>query len=514
MKSNYWKYTSIALLVLFIGYAAGVASGRFLALDYLSTQVESRLVSGSTEGPVPFRPTDTEASRRTVSGPAFVPGTANGPGSFRGVVSEVLPTVVEISTVSIVRRQAPQGRSPFDFFFNPWDMNQPREQEFRQPGLGSGVIVRQDPGAVYILTNDHVVANAAEITVGLFDGRQFDAELVGGEPRLDLALLRVETEESVPVARLGDSDSLHVGDWVLAMGNPFGFESTVTAGIVSAIGRQVNPGSGIADFTDYIQTDAAINPGNSGGALVSTTGEVIGINTWIASRGGGSVGLGFAIPINQAMRAIEDFIQEGEVVFGWLGVSLTDSSNTSMRPLFDELELAGQQGALVTNIWRGSPAAEAGLRPGDMIIRIGNRRVVDARDTSRAVGNLAPGTATRFTVIRDGEEQSIMVTTERRRADVVEATDSLWPGITVFPIQAAEADASEDQIDGVRVVAVDQRSPAGHAGLRVGDIISGVDGTPVATVRDFYSAIAQTGTEVMFRIVRNGARISLGIEGL
>ncbi len=521
MKSKYWKYSSSILLLLFIGYAAGVVSGRFLALDQIADRVEAELVSSGSVLQVsgsPETPSGARALERRVQGypPGSMPdstsdgsgGFANGPGSFRDIADAVLPSVVEISTVSVVRRQAPQNRSPFDYFFNPWDMQPPGEQEFRRPGLGSGVIVRQDPGVVYVLTNDHVVANATEITVGLYDGREFEAELVGSEPRLDLALLSIETETQLPVAELGDSDSLHVGDWVLAMGNPFGFESSVTAGIVSAIGRQADPRSGVADFTDYIQTDAAINPGNSGGALVSTSGEVIGINTWIASQGGGSVGLGFAIPIDQALRAIDDFLEEGEVVFGWLGVSLADTSNEALEPLFESLDIADREGALVTNVWRGSPAAGAGIRPGDLIMQVGDRAVTDGRDTSRAVGNLEPGDETEFLILRDGREVRIRVTTERRRADVVEAADGLWPGFTVFPLPESES------MDGVVVVDVEQRSPAGHAGVREGDVITRVDGAAVDDIQDFYARLAEAGREVTFRILRGQAELSLGIGGL
>lgn len=518
MKSKYWKYSSIILLLLFIGYSAGVVSGRFLALDRITSRVETELissgsalrVSGSAETSSQSRAVDRTVQAYPSGSPSDSAsgGFANGPGSFRDVAAAVLPSVVEISTVSVVRRQAPQTRSPFDFFFSPWDRQAPGEQEFRRPGLGSGVIVRQDPGIVYVLTNDHVVANATEITVGLNDGREFEAELVGAEPRLDLALLSIETETQLPVAELGDSDSLYVGDWVLAMGNPFGFESSVTAGIVSAIGRQADPQSGVADFTDYIQTDAAINPGNSGGALVSTTGEVIGINTWIASQGGGSVGLGFAIPINQALGAIEDFLSEGEVVFGWLGVSLADTTNEALEPLFESLDMADRQGALVTNVWRGSPAARAGIRPGDLILQVGDRVVADGRDTSRAVGNLSPGDQTEFLILRDGQERRVTVTTERRSADVVEAADGLWPGFTVFPVPEPDA------MDGVLVVAVDGRSPAGHAGVREGDVITRVDGAPVDDVQEFYARLAGAGREVTFRILRGQAELTLGIAGL
>ena len=210
--------------------------------------------------------------------------------AFEAVAFDVQPVVVEINTVAVVRRNVPRSFSPWDFFF---DRNPPSEErELRRPGLGSGVIVRKDGRNVYVLTNDHVVGNASEISVRLHDGREFEATVVGRDSSLDLALISFRTSDDVPVARLGDSEDLRVGHWVLAIGNPLGFESTVTAGIISALRREPPDGARITSFTDYIQTDAAINRGNSGGALVNLEGEVVGLNTWIASQTGGSQGLG------------------------------------------------------------------------------------------------------------------------------------------------------------------------------------------------------------------------------
>ncbi|MEW5814884.1 MAG: trypsin-like peptidase domain-containing protein, partial [Spirochaetota bacterium] len=248
--------------------------------------------------------------------------------SFREIAAKVLPVVVEVDVVDVLKQNAPQFSSPFDFFFSPrQDENQnPQEREYKRYGLGSGVMIRKIGDKVYVLTNNHVVGQAEEIKVKLEDRRQFKAKIVGKDEKKDLALIVFETKENVPIAEMGDSSRLKVGDWVLAVGNPLGFESTVTAGIVSAVGRKSQLGSDVATFTDYIQTDAAINQGNSGGALVNLAGQVVGLNTWIASPSGGSIGIGFAIPINNAKKAIEDFISQGRIEYGWLGINIGDAA--------------------------------------------------------------------------------------------------------------------------------------------------------------------------------------------
>ena len=443
--------------------------------------------------------------------------TTAGPGSFRNVAARVLPTVVEVNTVEVIRQQLPRFRSPFDWFFDPWSRPELEEREFRRPGLGSGVIVRQNGGEAYILTNHHVVNGSDEIQVRLYDEREFSAEIVGSDERMDLALLRVSTRQSLPIADLGDSSQLHVGDWVLAIGNPFGFESTVTAGIVSALGRRPDPRSPIPDYTDYIQTDAAINPGNSGGALVSSSGEVVGINTWIASAGGGSVGLGFAIPINQAMRAIDNFLEEGEVIYGWLGVSLTDSGSEVGSRILEQLGIEETRGALVLNVYRDSPAARSGLRPGTLITAIGGNRVGSASEASRRVGDLAPGTRARFNIIFDGAERELTVDIARREAGTaMPAASDLWPGFIVTDIDddLRERHALAADRTGVVVTSVVTGSDADSAGIRAGDVIEAVNGSPTASIAEFYRLVGATDSEVAFTIRRGAARITVGFDGL
>ena len=443
--------------------------------------------------------------------------TTAGPGSFRNVAARVLPTVVEVNTVEVIRQQLPRFRSPFDWFFDPWSRPELEEREFRRPGLGSGVIVRQNGGEAYILTNHHVVNGSDEIQVRLYDEREFSAEIVGSDERMDLALLRVSTRQSLPIADLGDSSQLHVGDWVLAIGNPFGFESTVTAGIVSALGRRPDPRSPIPDYTDYIQTDAAINPGNSGGALVSSSGEVVGINTWIASAGGGSVGLGFAIPINQAMRAIDNFLEEGEVIYGWLGVSLTDSGSEVGSRILEQLGIEETRGALVLNVYRDSPAARSGLRPGTLITAIGGNRVGSASEASRRVGDLAPGTRARFNIIFDGAERELTVDIARREAgDAMPAASDLWPGFIVTDIDddLRERHALAADRTGVVVTSVVTGSDADSAGIRAGDVIEAVDASPIARIDEFYRLVGAADSQIAFTIRRGAARITVGFDGL
>ena len=276
---------------------------------------------------------------------------------FRTVAAATLPVVVEINTVSTVTREVPTN--PFSFFFGQPGQKGPQEQQYQQRGLGSGVMVARDRDTVYVLTNNHVAGEADEIEVVLSDGRKYTGSLVGTDDLMDLALVSFQTQDDIPIAQLGDSSSLEIGDWVFAVGNPLGFQSSVTAGIVSAKERSVTPQSGISGITSYIQTDAAINQGNSGGALVNLEGQVVGINTWIASRSGGSDGIGFAIPINMAQRAITDFIERGEVAYSWLGVMTGDPSDA----LRTDLGAPDSGGAFVYGVYDNSPAAEGGIQP-------------------------------------------------------------------------------------------------------------------------------------------------------
>lgn len=429
----------------------------------------------------------------------------------RTLAREILPVVVEVNVVNVVTQRLPGG-SPFDFFFgNPNQNNEPREREQRQQGLGSGVIVAQTDGKAYVLTNNHVAGDADEIEIVLHDGRSYQAELVGSDELMDLALISFETDEEVPVARLGDSSSLEVGDWVFAVGNPLGFESTLTAGIVSAKGRNPGPRSGMTGVTDYIQTDAAINRGNSGGALVNLDGEVVGINTWIASQSGGSIGLGFAIPVNNAKRAIGDFMTEGKVEYAWLGVQ-TGGVTEEMR---QAMGLEDREGAFVSSIFADSPAAESGIRPGDLITAVGDRRIANPTELIQAVAGLEPGNRVPFEIVRDGRDMTIRVRTASRanEEEIDSAATKVWPGLSALPLtdEVRERLTLEASAKGVVVSGVYPGSPAGSAGLQVGDVVVAINGRDVENLSDFYRELNRGAEEeVRFRIRRDGRVVLLG----
>jgi Do/DeqQ family serine protease len=375
------------------------------------------------------------------SSPALIPGDALAvaeglQNAFRSVADKVLPSVVEIKTVSVQRRQTPNFNGiPWEFFFGPRDgtPNQEQDREFRSAGLGSGIIVRQNKDTYYVVTNNHVVDGANEIKVATKDGKEYPAELVGKDSRRDLALVSFKTSDFFPLAVLGNSDDVRVGDWAIAMGNPLGeqFSFSVTMGIVSAVGRTGGPGGNINDF---IQTDAPINQGNSGGPLVNIRGEVIGINTWIASNnGGGSVGLGFSIPINNAKRSIDEFITSGNVNDGWLGVSLIDADKDTLQAL----ALDGKRGALVSQVFLGSPGEKAGIRPGDFVTHVDKREVRGMTALTQIVGDIRPGEKAVFTLIRDGSSRDFEVRIETRTDELAADSKKLWPGVHVVPLTDA-----------------------------------------------------------------------------
>jgi Do/DeqQ family serine protease len=431
--------------------------------------------------------------------------------SFRAVAQKVIPTVVEVDVVDVVK--APVMTNPFQFFFGPQGQNPaPKEQEYRQYGLGSGVIVRRDGNKVYVLTNNHVVGEAEEISVKLSDQRQFTAKLVGTDARKDLALVVFETKDSVPIAALGNSDELQVGDWVLAVGNPLGFSSTITSGIVSALGRHSMPGSNMASFTDYIQTDAAINQGNSGGALVNIYGEVVGINAWIASPSGGNVGLGFAIPINDAKKDIEDLLSKGKVEYGWLGAYIGNLP----QDLAADMKLEGVNGAFVSNIFKDSPADKAGLQPGDYVTALNGITIDNANQLLQMVGNLRPGERARFELIRSGTPMTLTarIVARGEESEISKQANRVWPGLYITDVNQDIRKSLElpNSKDGVVVAAVEQGSASAVAGLRQGDVIESVNGRGVKNVADFYSVInTKKNTELSFRIFRQGVELVVGL---
>ncbi len=348
-------------------------------------------------------------------------------------------------------------QDPFKDFFERFFGDQiPRD--YRQQSLGSGFVIDKDG---FILTNNHVVENTEEIKVKLADKREYDAKIVGRDTKTDLALIRIESDHPLVPLALGDSDKLYVGDWVIAIGNPFGLEATVTAGIVSAKYRDIGAGS----YDNFIQTDASINPGNSGGPLLNTAGEVVGINTAILSRSGGSVGIGFAIPINMAKDLLPQ-LKKGKVVRGWLGVMIQKIT----PDLKEKLGLKDEKGALVADVTAGGPAEEAGIKRGDVIVSFGGEEIKEMHDLPYIVASTSVGEKVTVEVIRKGKKKSFQVKTgELKEEDESPVVSEVSPNLglmvkEVTPELARNFGLSETS--GLVVVQVESNSPAGEAGMR------------------------------------------------
>ena len=428
--------------------------------------------------------------------------------AFNAVADKVLPSVVEVKTVSVQRRQSPNFNGiPWDFFFGPRGnqdregQGQGQEREYRSRAMGSGIIARYNSGIYYVLTNNHVVDGATEVQIATRDGKEYQAEVVGKDSRRDLAVVSFKTTDSFPIAELGDSDIVKVGDWAIAMGNPLGeqFAFSVTMGIVSAVGRTGGPGGNINDF---IQTDASINQGNSGGPLVNIRGQVIGINTWIASNsGGGSVGLGFAIPINNAKRVLEEIIRSGSVSDGWLGVSLIDPD----RDMLQALGLSGRRGALASQVFLGSPADKGGIRAGDFITHVDKKEVRGTTQLTQMVGDIKPGERAMFTVIRDGASRDMEVLIETRTDEVAADSKKLWPGVMVVSLTddlRSSLNLAKDA-QGLYVANVLNETPAAIVGLQRGDRITAINDTPVKDIPEFYKVLREkTDRELWFSFIR------------
>ena len=324
------------------------------------------------------------------------------PRSHADAAQKAIPAVVHIFTSQEVKGP----RHPFinDPIFRHFFGDRPGEQSQRRSGLGSGVVVSPEG---YILTNFHVIDGADEIEVAHDDGRKYKARVVGSDPESDLAVLRIPADHKLPVITFGSSDTLRVGDVVLAIGNPFGVGQTVTSGIVSALGRSH---LGINTFENFIQTDAAINPGNSGGALVDYNGHLVGINTAIYSQSGGSMGIGFAIPVSLAKNVMEQIVRTGGVTRGWVGVEVQEIT----PELAESFKLSTTQGALIAGVMRGSPADKAGVKPGDILTQVAGKQVKDAQGMLELIAALEPGKTARFDLKRDGRDTGLDITIGKR----------------------------------------------------------------------------------------------------
>ena len=432
--------------------------------------------------------------------------------TFRSISETLLPSVVEVDVTETKTYTDPFGgmTNPFEFFFGSpkEDNGNKKQREYESKGLGSGVIVRRTGNTLYVLTNNHVAGSATKISIKLNDGREFEAKLVGADERMDIALVSFESKDnSIPVAKLGDSDDVMPGDICMAFGAPLGYSQSVTQGIVSAVGRSE---SHMSSISDYIQTDAAINQGNSGGPLVNIYGEVIGINTWIASQSGGSVGLGFAIPINNVKKTIDSFIKTGKVAYGWLGVSLLDVTSEFKK----ELGVGDKSGAFAAEIFSNSPAYKGGIKPGDFIVELNGKPVKSVNQLVRDVGNLEAGSTARFVVIRGGEKQpEITVKIEERAKDSDIQNSKLWPGFIASPLTddvKEQLKLDDKKLSGVVVTSVQEKSPAAALRLQNGDVITAVNGKSVKNLMEFYREVAAAKKSINFDIYSNGGTITTG----
>ncbi len=420
------------------------------------------------------------------------------------------PAVVNISTEREVESPVmgmfsfPGMDQFFEQFGGPFGMRpgQPMPKQ-KSSALGSGFIISADG---YIVTNNHVVEGADKITVKL-NGDKSDglaAKVVGTDAETDLALLKVESKNPLPVLKFGDSDAMEVGDWVVAIGNPFGLSNTVTAGILSAKGRDIHAGP----FDNFLQTDASINPGNSGGPLINMEGEVIGINTAISASG---QGIGFAIPSSLASKVINDLREGKKVSRGWLGVTIQDVDENTAKAL--GLKSAG--GALIGSVLDDEPAAKAGLRAGDVIVRVGDNAIDSASAVTRSVASLKPGTKVDITVMRNGKEVKSTVTLGERSTHTDAAqtpgqqSEGGDLGVSIKPLTPDDARALQlsSDVKGLLVVNVKGNGPAAEAGIRTGDVILSANLKPVTTAKDLVSIVRKEGKErgaVMLQVNRHG----------
>jgi len=459
-------------------------------------------------GAVAALPTVSPADTAPTTTPTTTaaPFIAGAPSTFADLAAKVSPAVVNVSSTHVMTQQEQgSGQMPFDFpegspfeqFFKQFQQQQREQQKHPQKvtSLGSGFII---DASGYVVTNNHVVDGAKDIEVTLTDGTVYPAKVIGTDAKTDLALLKVEAKKALPFVPFGDSDKMRIGDWVMAVGNPFGLGGTVTAGIVSARGRDIHEGP----YDDFLQIDAAINQGNSGGPTFSTDGSVIGINTAIFSPSGGSVGIGFAIPSNLAKPIIAELKDQGHIDRGWLGVSI--------QPLTPELTqgmgLGSDKGALVSAVQDNSPAAAAGLKSGDVVTRFGDHEIESPKDLSRAVAETASGASVPVKVWRDGSEKTIAVKIAEMKEEVASADHSEQGGepsasdtvdqlgATLAPVNdmtRQQFGLSEDA-KGVVIADLEQDSALAEQGVRPGDVIERVNDRKIANPADVTKALQET----------------------
>jgi serine protease Do len=450
-----------------------------------------------------FAPKVAEMQVASAVAPADV---ARAPLSFADLAEKLKPAVVNISTTKTVHQQGGnlfrspfgQGGDPFDRFFGGDDFfdrffGDVPQREFKQKSLGSGFIISHDG---YIFTNNHVVEQADKILVKLSDGKEYDAKIIGKDAKTDIALIKIKPNKSLPLVEIGDSDKLRVGEWVIAIGNPFGLEQTVTAGIVSAKGRVIGAGP----YDNFIQTDASINPGNSGGPLFGMDGKVVGINTAIIAQG---QGIGFAIPINMANRMLPELKTKGEVTRGWLGVSIQDVTDEIAKTM----KLKTQDGALIAEVFEGDPADKAGLKAGDIIIEVNGKRIKDSHELLMIVAEMRVGEKVEIKALHEGQEKVFQVVIAVRKEREVAAAGAAGNfGMTVQEITPEIAKyLGIARKAGVIVVDVKEGSPADEAGIRPQDVILQVNKAKITSLKDYEREIAKISSkEGILLLIKRG----------
>jgi serine protease Do len=460
--------------------------------------------SGSSQAATHVAPEPQAAPVTVLAHPALTQA-GGAAANIADIAEKATPSVVNISMTKLSKVQ---GQMPFPFFFGPG--GGPEQRERREQGMGSGVIVSSDG---YVLTNNHVVSEAQEIKVTLYDKREFDAEVVGTDPKSDVAVIRLKSapNDLKPIT-IGDSSRIRLGDVVLAIGNPFGVGQTVTMGIVSAKGRA---DVGIVDYEDFIQTDAAINPGNSGGALVNMEGQLIGINTAILSRSGGYQGIGFAIPTNMVSPIMDSLKKYGKVTRGWLGVSIQDVD----QDLMSTMKLPTARGVLISDVQAGSPAQKAGVRRGDVVVKIDGQPVETTGHFRNAIAGGGASKNVSLELYRDGKLTTLSVALGEMRQDKTIASGpsnnsgSAGGGLDglslseLTPDVRQRLDLGSDVPKGLAVMRVAPGSPAARAGLRPGDVLLEVNRKAIGTVREFEDIYGKTKGNVLLLLYRGGSTV-------
>ena len=433
-----------------------------------------------------------EAGARAAGAGQIVP-------DFASLARKIGPMVVNVSTIEMRRAGENMPGSeddPLNQFWRRFFGGRMPQGPQRQSGLGSGFIIDRDGT---ILTNDHVVEGAEKIAVTLSDGQKFTAKVLGKDQKTDIAIIKIDAGQDLPAVTLGDSDRLEVGEWVMAIGNPFGLDHTVTAGIVSAKGRHIGDGP----YEDFIQTDASINPGNSGGPLINLRGEVVGINTAIFSQSGGNIGIGFAIPTNLVKDLLPQLKAKGKVVRGYLGATIQ-----KMTPdIAASMGLTQVAGALVAEVAKDGPAERAGIKTGDVIVAFDGKEIRDSSELPLQVARLAPGKKVQVKIIRDGKELTVSTTLgEFREKEVVASNETGELGLAVEKVTPEVAEElGLEQAEGVVITEVKPGSAADDAGLQKGDVIAEINRHPVRTVADFRRETANAAKDrSVLLLVRRG----------